>query len=403
MENNKNIFIGRQPILDSKQRVIAYELLFRSSEVNSFDGIDGNQATAQVLNNSIMEFDLDDVVGNNLAFINFTKELLLSDTAELLPANRVVIEILETVDVDEAVISKVKKLVEAGYTIALDDFTYSDAWQPLIDLAHIIKFDLSLHDFEEIQSQLTRFNTGKLKLLAEKIETQEDYKKFKESGFDYFQGYFFSKPEVISHKALTEASISLLQLLSEIQKPDVEPEQLEKLISQDVSLSYKLFRCVNSAAFGLKNKMNSIKQAVVYLGIQRLKNWISLLAMTGNPNKSTELIQIGLVRAKMCELIANERDLPEKDSFFIVGLFSILDAVLDKSLEEILKTMPLDEALNLALLERGGDMGAALECSIHCEQCHVDSINFPGIDKERLYNIYSDAMAWSRESLNEIN
>jgi EAL and modified HD-GYP domain-containing signal transduction protein len=402
-KNNPQIFIGRQPIFDSKLQVAAYELLFRSGNVNAYDGIDGEKATAQVINNSLMEIGLDDLVGNNLAFINFTKDSLMTDFAILLPADRVVVEILETVEVDEDLVLKVKGLVDEGYTVALDDFTFSDQWKPLIDIAKIIKFDVMQHNVEEIKSQIKKFEGKKLKLLAEKVETQDEYNKLKAEGFDYFQGYFFSKPEIVSHKALSADSISLLQLLSSIQRTDIETEELEKLISQDASLSYKLFRCVNSAAFGLKNKMSSIKQAIVYLGLQRLKNWVCLLAMTGNPNKSSELIQTGLVRAKMCELIADERDLPEKDSFFVVGLFSILDAVLDQSLNDILETMPLEDHLNRAMLEREGDMGNALDCSISCEQCKFEGIEFPNINKERLYEIYRDAMIWSRKSLSEIN
>ncbi len=403
IENKPQIFVGRQPIFDSKLKVAGYELLFRSADVDAYDGLDGDKATSQVINNALMEIGLDDIIGNNPAFINFTKDLLINGVAELLPPDRVVIEILEDVEVDEALIEGVKKLADAGYVIALDDFTYSDEWMPLIEIAQIIKFDVMQHDLEAIKEQLEKFEGKKVKLLAEKVETQDEYNQLKKEGFDYYQGYFFSKPDVISHKALSSDSISLLQLLSQIQKPDIEVNEIEELISQDATLSYKLFRCVNSAAFGLKNKMNSIKQAVVYLGIQRLKNWVSLLAMTGNPNKSTELIQVGLVRAKMCELIANENDLPDKDSFFVVGLFSILDAILDQPLSEILEKMPLEEGLNRALLDKEGEMGKALQCSVSCEQCNWDEIAFPNINKDKLYAIYRNAMILTRQSLSEIN
>ncbi len=403
IENKPQIFVGRQPIFDSKLKLAGYELLFRSADVDAYDGLDGDKATSQVINNALMEIGLDDIIRNNPAFINFTKDLLINGVAELLPPDRVVIEILEDVEVDEALIEGVKKLADAGYVIALDDFTYSDAWMPLIELAQIIKFDVMQHDLEAIKEQLKKFEGKKVKLLAEKVETQDEYNQLKKEGFDYYQGYFFSKPDVISQKSFSSDSISLLQLLSQIQKPNVEVNEIEELISQDATLSYKLFRCVNSAAFGLKNKMNSIKQAVIYLGIQRLKNWVSLLAMTGNPNKSTELIQLGLVRAKMCELIANENDLPDKDSFFVVGLFSILDAILDQQLSEILEKMPLEESLNRALLDKEGKMGKALQCSISCEQCLWDEIEFPDINKDKLYDIYRKAMILTRQSLSEIN
>lgn len=402
-EINPQIFIGRQPIFDSKLKVVGYELLFRSGNVDAFDGSDGNKATLQVINNALMEIGLDDIIGDNLAYINFTKDLLIDGIAELLPVDRVVLEILETVDVDEELVAGVKTLVDAGYKIALDDFTFSEEWLPLIELAKIIKFDVMMHNIEEIREQIRKFEGRNVKFLAEKVETKEEYNQLKDEGFDYFQGYFFSKPDVISHKGLSSDNISLLQLISQLQKPDTEVNEIEKLISQNVSVSYKLFRCVNSAAFGLKNKMTSIKQAVVYLGIQRLKNWVCLLAMTENSNKPAELIHTGLVRAKMCELIADESGVSVKDSYFVVGLFSILDAILDKPLIDILKNMPLDETLNKALLDGEGEMGKALRCSISCEQCVWDEIEFPDISKERLYEIYRDAMIWSRQSLSELN
>lgn len=400
--NKSQIFIGRQPVLNPKLKVVGYELLFRSANVGAFDGDNGDKATSQVINNALMEIGLDNIIGENLAYINFTKDLLINGFVELLPANRVVIEVLETVDVDDDVIAAVKKLVDAGYTIALDDFTFSDEWMPLIELAQIIKFDVMQHSIDEIKSQIRKFAGKKVKLLAEKVETQSEYEQLKAEGFDYFQGYFFAKPENISQQALSSGSISLLQLLSQIQKTDIEPSEIEKLISQDASLSYKLFRCINSAAFGLKSKMNSIKQAVVYLGIQRLKNWVSLLAMTSNPDKPSELIHIGLVRAKMCELIAGENNLSEKDSFFVVGLFSILDAILDRPMKDILEELSLESHLNNALLGYQGDLGDALCCSINCERCNVQEISFPDINKERLYEIYREAINWSRESLSEI-
>lgn len=403
LENKSEIFIGRQPIFDSMLKVIGYELLFRSANVDGYDGADGDKATSQVINSALMEIGLDDLIGDVPAYINFTKELLINGTAELLPADRVVIEILETVTVDEELIAGVKKLVDAGYTIALDDFTYSEEWMPLIELAQIIKFDVMQHDISEIKEQIKKIEGNKVKLLAEKIESQAEYNQLKEEGFDYYQGYFFSKPDVLSQQNTTSTSISLLQLVSQIQKPNIETDDIERLISQDASLSYKLFRCVNSAAFGLKSKMNSIKQAIVYLGIQRLKNWVCLLAMSGNPGKSSELIHIGLVRAKMCELIASDCNLPEQDSFFVVGLFSILDAILDEPLTEVLKKMPLDESLNRALLDYEGDKGKALYCSLCCEQSETTEIEFPGISNARLYEIYREAIRWSRQSLSEIN
>jgi len=191
--------------------------------------------------------------------------------------------------------------------------------------------------------------------------------------------------------------------MSQLQNPDTEIDEIEKLISQNVSFSYKLFRYINSAAFAIKNKMTSIKQAAIYFGIQQLKNWVCLIALAGNTTKPAELIQTGLVRAKMCELIVDETGVVEKDSYFIVGLFSILDALLDQSLNAILKKLPLDEPINLALLEFEGHMGKVLHCSISCEQCVWNEIYFPNISMGKLCEIYLKAMVWSHQSLSELN
>ena len=397
------IFIGRQPIFDSKLNVAGYELLFRSGEVDAYDGCDGDKATSQVINNALMEIGLDDIVGDVPAYINFTKELIINGTAQLLPTDRVVLEILETVKIDQELIDGVEVLVAAGYQIALDDFTYSVEWEPLIKLAHIIKIDVMEHPADKIKEQLSHLAGCKAKILAEKVETQGEYDLLKKEGFDYFQGYFFSKPTVLSHKGMSSDSFSLLQLMAQLQDPDVDIDEIEKLVSLNISLSYKLLRYINSAAFALKNKLTSIKQIVVYFGIQRLKDWVCLIALTENSNKPTELILSGLTRAKMCELIANETGVAEKDSYFIVGLFSILDALLDQPLNTVLENLPLDEAINQALLEFKGDMGKALSCSISCEQCIWDGIGLPNISMVKLSDMYMEATAWSRESMSGLS
>jgi c-di-GMP-related signal transduction protein len=400
--DKSQIFIGRQPIFDLKLNVVGYELLFRPGNVEGFDGTDGDTATSQVINNALMEIGLDEIVGDVPAYINFTKDLIINGVAELLPPDRVVLEILETVNVDQELINGVKTLVAAGYQIALDDFTFTDEWIPLIELAHIIKIDVRMHSIDKVHEQLGYLKGSKAKLLAEKIETQDEYNQLKDEGFDYFQGYFFSKPTVLSHKELPSDSVSLLRLMAQLQNPDVEITVIEELISQNISLSYKLFRYINSAAFALKTDVTSIKQIVVYFGMQRLKDWICLMALTGNDDKPAELILTGLVRAKMCELIAEETGAAEKDSYFVVGLFSILDALLDQPLDSLLEKLPLDESINQALTQSEGELGQALRCSISCEQCDWDEIEFSGISIARLSDMYMEATSWSRQTLSEL-
>ena len=400
---NSQVFIGRQPIFNSNLKVVGYELLFRSGNVGVFDGSDGNTATSKLINNALMEIGLNEVVGEVPAYINFTKDLIINGVAELLPEDRVVLEILETVNVDQELIDSIKALVAAGYIIALDDFTFSDEWKPLIELAHIIKIDVMMHSIEDVRKQIGHLKGCQAKLLAEKVETQVEYNQLKDEGFDYFQGYFFSKPTVLSAQELSSDNVSLLRLLAELQNSDLEIKDIENLISQNISLSYKLFRYINSAAFAVKTEITSIKQIVVYFGIQRLKDWVSLMALSGNKDKPTELIHTGLVRAKMCELIAEEIDEVDKDSYFVVGLFSILDALLDQSLDIILRQLPLDETINLALPKSEGNRGQALSCSLSCEKCDWDEIKFPEINLARLSDMYQEAISWSRQTLSEIN
>lgn len=396
------IFIGRQPIFDAQLEVVGYELLFRPGDVDAFDGSDGDKATSNVINNALMEIGLDEIVGDVPAYINFTRELINNGVAKLLPGDRVVLEILETVSIDQDLVDSVNELVYAGYTIALDDFVYSEEWVPLIKLAHIIKIDVMAHSIDEIREQFERFKGWKLKMLAEKVETQEEYNQLKEIGFDYFQGYFFSKPTVLSQEELSSDNLSLLRLMAELQNPDAEIDDIEKLVSQNISLSYKLLRYINSAAFALKSKLTSIKQIIVYFGIQRLKDWVCLIALSGNKDKPAELVYTGLVRARMCELIGEEIDAREKDSFFIVGLFSILEALVDRPLALVLEKLPLDKSINLALIGGKGEMGQALQCAISCEQCLWSDIAFPDISTERISEIYMDATSWSRQALAEI-
>jgi len=401
-DDKPQIFIGRQPIFNSTLNVIGYELLFRSDNVNAFDESDGGKATSQVINNALLEIGLDEIVGDVPAYINFTKELLVNGVAELLPADRVVLEILETVVVDQELIEGVELLVKAGYQIALDDFTYSDEWAPLIKLAHVIKIDVMEHSIDDVRVQLKYLEGGNAKLLAEKIETQDEFDLLKKEGFDYYQGYFFSKPTIISHQAMSSNNLSLVLLLAKLQSTNEDIDEIEKLVSQNISLSYKLLRYINSAAFSVKNKLTSIKQIVIYFGLQRLKDWVCLIVLTENSNKPAELIRTCLTRAKMCELIANETGIVEKDSYFIVGLFSTLDVLLEQPLNTLLEKLPLDNAINQALLELEGDMGQVLSCSISCEQCDWDKIQSSTIRLGRLSELYLEATTWSRQSVSEL-
>ena len=238
-----------------------------------------------------------------------------------------------------------------------------------------------------------------VQLLAEKVETQEEFEHFRQLGFDYFQGYFFAKPKVISSNKLPDNHLALLNLMSRLQDPEIEIEEIELLVSQNISLSYKLLRYINSALYSLPKKINSIRQVVIYFGMQRLKNWASLMALTGIDDKPSELLQTGLVRAKMCELLAVERRLDGSDSYFMLGLFSILDALMDSTMEDILGKLPIAKELADALLHREGELGAVLSCCLACAQGNWPEMNLVGITGEAINKIYVEAILWSRQAL----
>lgn len=398
----QRVFIGRQPILNRDQTIYAYELLFRSGESNEAFVRDDNYATAQVIYNTLIEIGLDDIVGEKHAFINFPYDLLVNDIAKLLPPDKVVIEILEDVHIDDRLTGNVKELAGRGYKLALDDFIFKPEWEPILPFVSIIKFDVFNQTREEMQEHLKKLDKYDVELLAEKVESYEEFETLNELGFNFFQGYFFSRPRVIKKKKLPDNHIALLQLLSRLQDKDIEIYEVEELVSHTVSLNYKLFRYINSAYLGLSRKFDSIRQAVVYFGLQRLKDLASLIAMTDMEGKSSGLIVTGLSRAKMCELLAKKAGLSEKEGFFVTGLFSILDALLDHSFEEILKQLPLKQDIVKAIMNYEGYLGKALECSIACETCHWGDIKFADLEAMDIYESYLESITWSRKALEGI-
>jgi len=401
--DERQIFIGRQPIFNRSLAVVGYELLFRPGNVTNAGEFDSYTATVQVINNLLMEVGLNELTGGNPAYINFTKDLILNGAVKLLPADQVVIEILEDTDIDETLVNVIRELAENNYTIALDDFTYSDKWQPLIKLGKIIKFDVMQHSLDEINAQRKHFPNTNIKLLAEKVETKEEFDEFSKAGFDFFQGYFFAKPMLISQKGLSASNTETLQLLATLQNPDVEIEEIEALISRNLTFSYKLFKYLNSAAFSLSSNVTSVKQAVVYFGLARLKKWVSLLVLSIAKNdKPAELINIALTRAKMCELLADSTNQDDKDTYFTVGLFSLLDVIFEQPFDVVLTPLPLDDSVKKAIIAHEGKLGDALNCSVACEQCKWHEITFQKLNIQSIPRIYLDSMVWSQKMLSEL-
>lgn len=402
-DDSPKVYVGRQPIFTANSELYAYELLFRQGTQNAASFEDGTVATKQVLNNLMLEFGFDQIIGNVPGFVNFTRELFLSNFAELLPKDRVVLEVLEDVEIDDELVECIKSHAAKGYRIALDDFIYESKWDALAEVACIIKIDVMAQPMDETIAYVESLKRFNVELLAEKVETREEYELLKDAGYKYFQGYYFLKPEILSKKVVPQQNISLLRLLARLQDPDVEVDELEELISQDVSISVRLLRFLNSASNGLQAEVKSMRQAVVFFGLERLKNWISLIALTDNQNdKPLELIRTGLTRGKFCELVAISQDLPEPKSFFVVGLFSILDCMLDTPMEKILESLPLDENIKTALLTHEDVLGEALTCAEECEKGNWQEVKFLESDSDSISKCFFEAMIWTDESLAEI-
>ncbi|MEA2079314.1 MAG: HDOD domain-containing protein [Pseudomonadota bacterium] len=392
-----DIFIGRQPIYDRKLGVYAYELLFRSEQSNTADITDGDKATSDVIVNAFLEIGLDNIVNKRLAFINLTRSFFVNHHTISLPKDRVVLELLEDIEADDEVIEGVKRLSDQGYTIALDDFIYRESLKPLVKLAHLIKIDVMSLDKDEVRDHVLALRKYPVKLVAEKVETREDFDYCLELGFDYFQGYVFAQPKVIRGRRLPNNRLAILKLLSRLQDPDITPKQLEDLIAQDVVFSYRILRYVNSAAYSPPRKIESIQQAVVILGLQTIKSWTTLLAMSQVDNKPNELVVTAMVRGKMAEELAKAQKSDRPDSFFTVGLFSALDALMDNTMEEILTQLPLADHISNALLHRQGVHGEVLNCVLAYERGQWEQVKSGTLNLSQIRDCYLSALQWAED------
>lgn len=392
-----DIYIARQPIYDRDLNVYAYELLFRGDTTNEAGFVDGDQATSDVIVNTFMEIGLNNIVGDRLAFINLTRAFIVDERPISLPRDRVVLELLEDIDADEEVIQATRRFVEQGYKIALDDFIFHESLRPLVEAASIIKIDVMALEEAEIRAHVEELRHYPLKLLAEKVEHQAMYQLCVELGFDYFQGYFFAQPVVIQGQRLPNNRLSILRLLGRLQDPLLSTGELEELVSQDVTLSFRILRYVNSAALSLPRKIESIHEAVVLVGSQNIKHWALLLAMSSVDNKPVELVVMAMIRGKMAELLATALELPNPESYFTVGLFSALDALMDNSMEEILTQLPLADHIASALLHGEGSHGEVLNCVLAYERGYWEAVRCKLLPMPDIRNCYLDALKWAGE------
>lgn len=346
------VYIGRQPILDRTSRIAGYELLFRSSTANYCDSADDVEATSQVIVNAVLGIGLDRLLGNRPAFINFDRTLLLGDWTTLLPPDKAVIEILETVPPDPEVLAACYRLQEQGYAIALDDCLDDDrtaAFAPFVD---IFKVDFRLTTPAQQESIVQRYRTMKILMLAEKLEAEEEFARARSLGYQYFQGFFFAHPTVLQAARVPASQINSLRLLKQMQRPEIDFVAVEELIRHDVSFSHSLLTYLNSAAFDWACRVESVRQGLMLLGTDELRKWVWMASLTGlGRGRPPALMAQVLMRGRFCEMIADGRDLSlgETDPF-LVGMFSLLDAILQRPLQGVLDDLNIGRNIRDALL-----------------------------------------------------
>lgn len=397
--SNHQTAVARQPILDRDLDTYAYELLYRGNlRIGNIhlSGESGDTATSQLINKAFMDFGIEKIVGKHIAFVNMTRSFLIKGDPLPFAQDQVVLEILEDIAADVEVVAAVEKLVEQGYKIALDDFIFDDSLWPLIKLADIIKIDILALSFEELKQHVTLLKKENVKLLAEKVETQQQFDQCMDLGFDYFQGFFFSKPTLIKDSPLPGSQLYILKLIAKLQDPSTDFNEIEQLISHDVSLSYKLLKLLNSAAFALPQKIGSIKQGLVILGFDAIKAWSTLIALHSLNPSTPELMTIALIRAKMCETIARKFNATQ-DIGFTIGIFSTLEALLLQPLNDLLNVLPLTDAVKLALVQQKGELGEMLKTVVLYEQGLWDNIIDSPVSTEQLGEAYINATEWTFE------
>ncbi|AHN23173.1 EAL and HDOD domain-containing protein [Lysinibacillus varians] len=407
------VFIGRQPIFNLHEQVVAYELLYRNKNVNSFPDVDSDAATVDVLVNSFLSIGIEEVTKGKPCFVNFTENLLMSSIDEFLDPSQVVIEILEDVPLTPNLVKRVIELKSHGFKIALDDFILKgnvpiyDTLFPHIDLIKVDFLISSLVERMEIEN-MVKENFPHIKLLAEKVETQEQYRVAKHSGYEFFQGYFFEQPQIIKAMDIPANAIQYFHIISLLKEEEPNVHLLAENIERDISLTYKLLQMINNSSKRSKSKIRSIKQAILLLGLANLRKWIYLLAMREFDGRADtdlfqELMQTSLFRAKVCEKLAKRNYKQNFSEYFLVGMFSLIDAILQRPMNVILQQLPFSEAITETILGGQTEMTPYLEFSIALGKLDWQRLEelAPQINIEMasIDLLYNEALEWAETSL----
>jgi Predicted signal transduction protein containing EAL and modified HD-GYP domains len=394
--NGDVVFVARQPIYNRAHDVFAYELLYTNDVLrDTLSRVD--KATADRFFNTFIEVGLKPLVGDNLAFININSMFIEYDYCKALPKERVVLELTPDVQPTESTLNSLKALTETGYKVALDDFEFSEDKRPLIDVASFIGIDFERLTKDEISKQLPVLKASKAKLLAKRVNTHEVFEIAKGLGFEYFRGSSFNRPKLALPTRVPINRLSTLQLVLKLQEAELSTPELEKIVSQDVAISYKLLQYVNSAALSLTRTIESIRHAIQMVGTERIRVWASLLLLTKLDDKPAELMITALVRAKMAERLALSMSETQPESYYMVGLFSVVDALLNVPMPEAIQLLPFSKQVREALVSHEGPMGDVLACVLAYESGTWNEVRCGNLGAETIRQCYLDAIAASQK------
>lgn len=404
MSDDSEIFLGRQPILDRNQQLVAYELLFRSGGKNSAQVVDNLSATSSVISHAFVDIGIDSVLGNCRGFINCDEALLLSDILEILPPQKIVLEVLETVEITPEIIERCRDFKERGFTLALDDFVnYADKFRPLLDLVEIVKVDLQPLDNAGLRETTTKLRQWHVQLLAEKVETRELADVCLGLGYNLFQGYYFARPTIVAGRRLEHSHFALMRLLNLI-VDDAETRDIEAVFKQEPGLAVNLMRLTNSAATGLQTRITSLRHAITVLGRRPLQRWLQLLLYTSaKGGLANPLLQLAATRGRLMELLTaklenRKPDLEERA--FMTGIMSLMPTLMSVSLEEILRGIEIPGSVRSALEAHDGELGTMLKLTEALEAddggaCSDIAEQLPGLDAWTINTCLAQALAWA--------
>lgn len=397
-------FVARQPILDRNANVFGYELLFRDGQQNCFpDNVDPDEATSKLITGTHLSFGVEEITFGKPAFINFHTDTLLYRFPTSLNPQDVLVEIVETVELNDAMVAACKHIHNLGYRLVLDDYNFSAKWELILPFVSYVKVDIESIDTQTIKQHMPAIKKAGFKAIAVRVETAAQLAVCVDLGFDYFQGYFFAKPEVMRHKNIPSSKLVMLELMRATSQKHFNFDEISKTIERDVSISYMLLRFINNPLVNKRYKITTLRHALNFMGEVEIKKFIALVALANmGESKSPELIHLSLVRAKFCELLAKTKNqYDDPPSGFLLGLFSMLDALLDQEMKQLMDKIPLDDELKQALcgiqnqlreflsLARSCEYGVWTRIDEHCESLQLD--------RNLVNDLYNQAIKWGKD------